>query len=133
MVNVRASSANWVAELACISAIITDDSSDPMAYMFLGNDVLMTACRRPRVGKAELRALQEDGANAVVTNEARGTIHFLSPIRNPPQLRPALGTQQVRFGSKCGKRPASWLNLLEAMTQDLSQALLLLPCNSFSC
>ncbi len=47
------------------------------------------------MGKAELKALQQDGVQAGSVQEARGTIHLLSPIRNPPQLRPALGTHQA--------------------------------------
>ncbi len=76
------------------------------------------------MGKAELRALQEDSAQAGAVSEARGTIHLLSPIRNPPQLRPALGTQQVCLSftirSGVSERETSFMHFFDQSSMSCS-------------
>lgn len=62
--------------------------------------VMLLPCRRPRVGRAEMKSLKEAPGQQGPGGQqegACGTIHLLSPIRNPPQMRPALGTQQVKY------------------------------------
>ena len=76
----------------------TNEVVDPEISSQMRAWVMLLRCRRPRVGKAEMKSLQEAPGQqgpGVQQEGARGTIHLLSPIRNPPQMRPALGTQQV--------------------------------------